>query len=69
MTEQSNLTAREKFLKIYANLPSQAREEIIYITEDENKRPYTWNSTYTEVISNSPLSQSILSTLEKLGII
>lgn len=69
MDEQNKLTPREKFLKIYANLPSQAREEIIYITEDENKRPYTWNAAYIEVINNSPLSESILSYLEKLSII
>lgn len=69
MDTQNSLTPREKFLKIYANLPSQAREEIIYVTEDENKRPYTWNSVYTEVISSSPLSESILSYLEKLAII
>lgn len=69
MDKQNKLTPREKFLKIYANLPSQAREEIIYITGDENKRPYTWNSAYTEVISNSSLSESILNSLEKLSII
>ena len=69
MDEQSKLAPRERFLKIYANLPSQAREETIYITEDENKRPYTWNSAYTEIISNSSLSKSILSCLEKLNLI
>lgn len=69
MDEQNKLAPRERFLKIYANLPSQAREETIYITEDENKRPYTWNSAYTEIISNSSLSQSILSYLERLGLI
>ena len=69
MTEQNKLAPRERFLKIYANLPSQSREEVIYITEDENKRPYTWNSAYTEIISNSSLSKSMLSYLERLGFI
>lgn len=69
MDKQNELAPRERFLKIYANLPSQAREETIYITQDENKRPYTWNAAYVEVINNSPLSESILRSLEKLDII
>ncbi len=69
MAEQTILPAKEKFLKIYANLPSQAREEIIYVTEDKNKRPYTWNAVFVEVNNDTPLSKSILSYLEKLNII
>ncbi len=69
MDEQNKLAPRENFLKIYANLPTQAREEIIYITQDENKRPYTWNSAYIEVLNNSQLAELILSNLDKLGII
>lgn len=69
MDGQNKLTPKEKFLKIYANLPSQAREEIIYITEDEGKRPYTWNAAYVEVTNNTSLSELILSSLEKLSII
>lgn len=69
MDGQDKLTLKERFLKIYANLPSQAREEIIYITEDENKRPYTWNAAYIEVTNSTSLSKLILSSLEKLSII
>ena len=69
MDEQNKLAPRERFLKIYANLPSQAREEIIYITEGKIKKTYTWNAIYIEVINNTPLSESILSTLEKMNII
>lgn len=69
MTQQTILPAKEKFLKIYANLPSQAREEIIYVTEDKDKRPYTWNAVYVEVNNNTPLAKSILSYLTKLSII
>lgn len=69
MTEERKLTSRDKFLKIYPNLPSRTREEVIYITEDENKRPYTWNAAYTEVINNTPLSESILASLERIEII
>jgi hypothetical protein len=66
---KSKLTSRERFLKIYANLPSQAREEIIYITDDDNKRPYTWNACYIEITNNTSMSRSILSSLGKLDII
>ncbi|QQG40513.1 MAG: hypothetical protein HYV37_03010 [Candidatus Levyibacteriota bacterium] len=69
MTKQTILPTKEKFLKIYANLPSLAREEIIYVTEDKDKRPYTWNAVYVEINNNTSLSKSILSYLEKLSII
>jgi hypothetical protein len=58
---------REKFLKIYANLPLGVRQEIILVLEDE--RPITWDVTYIEVKENTPLSETILEKLEKLGII
>lgn len=67
MTQQKQLPAKEKFLKIYSNLPLQAREEIIYVTDD--KKPLTWNAIYIEVINDTQLSQSILPYLEALDII
>lgn len=67
MTNQGELTAKEKFLKVYANLPIQAREEIIYVTNQ--KGPLTWNAAYIEVINDTPLSKLILPSLEKLNII
>lgn len=66
-TNQGQLTAKEKFLKVYANLPLQAREEIIYVTSE--KSPLTWNAAYIEVINDTPLSKLILSYLVKLNII
>jgi hypothetical protein len=58
---------REKFLKIYANLPLGLRNEII-LTLDDGK-PITWNVAYLEVVENTPLSGNILLKLEKLQII
>ncbi|MBU3979637.1 hypothetical protein KKE68_08155 [Patescibacteria group bacterium] len=69
MDDIKKLPLKERFIKIYANLPSQTREEIIYITEDKEKKPFTWNAVYIEVINNTPLSEAVFSSLERLGII
>jgi len=58
---------REKFIKIYSNLPLGIRQEIILVLEDG--RPITWNAAYVEVEANTPLSNEILEKLEKLKII
>lgn len=58
---------REKFLKIYANLPLGVRQEIIMVLEDG--RPITWNVAFVEVETNTPLSNAILQKLEKFQII
>lgn len=57
---------REKFLKIYANLPLPIREEIILSIEG---KPLTWNVAYIEILNETPLSNEILEKLEKIGII
>ena len=57
---------REKFLKIYADLPIGVRTEIILILDNQ---PLTWNSAYLEVLNSTPLSKEILEKLSKLEII
>ena len=57
---------REKFLKIYSNLPLPIREEIILAIEE---KPLTWNVAYIEIVNETPLSKEILYKLEKIGII
>jgi len=61
------LTSREKFIKVYANLPVKVREEIIYVTEDQ--KPITWNVAYIEVQNNTKLAEALLRDLERLQII
>lgn len=58
---------KERFLKIYANLPINLREEIIYVLE--GKGPITWNVVYLEVQSDTALAKTLLSNLEELGVI
>lgn len=62
-----NLENKEKFLKIYANLPLGIRREIILVLDDE--RPITWDVAFIEIKENTPLSKIILEKLKKLEII
>jgi len=59
--------SREKFLKIYSNLPLGVRQEIILVLDDN--RTITWDVAFIEVEAKTPLSDGILQKLEKLGII
>lgn len=57
---------KEKFLKIYANLPLGIRKEIILTLDD---KPITWDVAFIEINSNTEISKIILEKLEKLSII
>lgn len=65
--QQEKLTLKEKFLKIYANLPLVIREEIVIVLGD--KGPLTWNAAYLEIVNNTPLSEKILNQLDELEVI
>lgn len=58
---------REGFLKIYANLPINLREEIVLVLPD--KGSITWNIAYLEVKNQTKLSEEILKKLDQLNII
>jgi len=62
----SQENVKEKFLKIYANLPLGVREEIILVLDD---KPITWNVAYLEVNNNTKYSENILKKLEEFKII
>ncbi|NCS99831.1 hypothetical protein CO116_00680 [Candidatus Falkowbacteria bacterium CG_4_9_14_3_um_filter_38_19] len=57
---------KEQFLKIYANLPIGVRQEIVLVLDG---RPITWDVVYNEVVSDTPLSKTILEKLENLKFI
>lgn len=61
------LGTREKFLKIYANLPLGVRGEIIAVLDDG--KPITWDVAFLEVDNNTEQSKIILEKLEKLELI
>lgn len=58
---------KERFLKIYAGLPINLRDEIILVLSDIG--PITWNIAYLEIKQNTKLSEQILIKLDELGII
>jgi hypothetical protein len=62
--------SRQKFLKIYANLPLKLRDEIILVLEVAGKdQPVTWNAAYLEVKNNTETGKMILQKLSDLKII
>jgi len=57
---------RDKFLKAYANIPDDLREDILAVVDGE---PYTWKASYLEIKDNTELGKKILKTLENMKII
>ena len=57
---------RERFLKIYADIPLNMRKEIVLILD---KEPITWNVAYIEVSNSTEKSKKILKILMELKII
>lgn len=60
------LGTKEKFLKIYANLPIGVRQEIILTLDN---KPITWDVAFIEINNKTELSNTILKKLHKLKII
>ena len=61
---------REKFLKVYSNLPIVARKDIVLVLEKDGvKQPVTWEVAYGEILNELPNANHMLDILEKLGII
>lgn len=59
--------AKERFYKVYANLPLNLREEVILVLPQHG--PITWNVAYLEIDNNTALGQNIVEKLSELKII
>ncbi len=57
---------REKFLKVYYNLPLQIREEVVINMEE---KPLSWNVAYIEIQNRTKIGEIILEKLAGLNII
>ncbi len=57
---------REKFLRAYANIPLNARKEIILVLEEG---PITWEVVYFEVKNQTEKGEKILDKLNELKLI
>lgn len=58
---------RERFLKVYANLPLSIRKEIIIFLDKIG--PISWDIAYIEVQNKTKIGETIVKKLEKLEII
>lgn len=58
---------KERFFKIYANLPINLREEIVLVLPQ--KGPITWNVAYLEINNDTELGKEILQKLIDLKFI
>lgn len=60
------MVKKEKFYKVYNNLPLSLRDEIIIVIGNE---PISWKVAKLEIDNNTELSETILGKLEALKII
>lgn len=65
-TQSNNNMTKDRFLKVYSNLPADIRREIIVVIDD---KPYTWDSAYEEIFQNTELGKKMLKKLIELELI
>ncbi len=57
---------KEKFLKIYSNIPMNLRDDIVAVIDG---KPVTWNVAFVEISNNSEIGTKILNKLLEMEII
>jgi len=57
---------REKFLKVYANVPEDLRSDIIVVVNGE---PYSWQTSFLEIKDNTDKGKEMLKMLKSMEII
>ena len=66
MSNEIKNNLREKFLRGYANIPLNARKEIILVLEEG---PITWEVAYFEVKNQTEKGKENLKKLDELNLI
>ena len=61
------MQGKDRFLKVYANLPINLRNEVIVILQGIG--PVTWNVAFLEIDGETELGKKIITTLVDLKII
>lgn len=56
---------KSKFLKIYANIPLNLRNEIVVVIDNQ---PLSWNAAKIEIENDSPIGKQIIEKLVNMGI-
>jgi hypothetical protein len=67
MNEKMKAEKREAFLRAYANLPLNARREIVVVLDPEG--PLTWEAACFEIKNSTPRSDILLEKLVETKII
>ncbi len=64
------LMSKDRFMKVYANLPENVRTEVVVVVKVGTiEKPYTWDSAYVEINNDTPLSKELIKKLETMEII
>ena len=63
---EKNIDLRDRFLKIYSDIPLNLRKEVVLVID---KEPITWNVAYIEISNKTEKSKKILKMLAELKII
>ena len=61
------MEGKDRFFKVYANLPINLREEIVLVLP--GRGPITWNVAYLEINNDTKLGEEIVKKLIELKII
>ena len=61
------MVGKERFFKVYANLPLNLREEVVLVLPEHG--PITWQVAYLEIMNETKLGAGILKKLIELDII
>ncbi|MFA6587689.1 MAG: hypothetical protein WCT08_01330 [Patescibacteria group bacterium] len=61
------VTKKDSFFKVYANLPIGLRDEVILVIP--NIGPITWNAAYNEISNDTELGKTLLLRLQELKFI
>ena len=60
------MNTKDKFFKVYANLPLNIRQEIIIVINEE---PISWQVAYLEISNDTKLGKIIVEKLTALEVI
>ena len=64
---------KERFLRVYQNLPLNERKNTILVLEDSRekpeKKPISWDIAFIEIEQETAIGEKILSKLIKLNLI
>lgn len=58
--------SKDKFFKVYSNLPEDIRHEIIVVID---KKPYTWDAVFLELSNDTLLGKKMLEKILEMEVL